>query len=102
MVQFAGYGFNAYTTARQTAHFRGSAWDALSYRHLVRALEDIFVFVALIGGGAMFTASDYIAHDWLEASHLPIDEVQMAIELIAIIVALLWMGGLLSIIHTNG
>jgi len=82
------------TMARETARFRGGATDALSYRRLVRALEGIFVIVALVGGGAMFFASAYIAHDWLQASHLPIDEVQIAIELIALIIALRWMGGL--------
>ena len=82
------------TMARETARFRGGATDALSYRRLVRALEGIFVIVALVGGGAMFSASAYIAHDWLQASHLPIDEVQASIELIAIIIALRWMGGL--------
>lgn len=82
------------TMARETARFHGGATDALSYRRLVRALEGIFVMVALIGGGAMFFASTYIARDWLQASHLPIDEVHIAIELIAIIIALRWMGGL--------
>jgi O-antigen/teichoic acid export membrane protein len=80
--------------ARETARFRGGATDALSYRRLVRALEGIFIIVALVGGSAMFATSTYIAHDWLKAGHLPINEVQTAIELIAIIVALRWMCGL--------
>jgi len=80
--------------ARETARFRGGATDALSYRRLVRALEGIFIIVALVGGGAMFAASTYIAHDWLKASYLPINEVQTAIELMALIVALRWMCGL--------
>ena len=82
------------TIARETARFRGGATDALSYRRLVRALEGIFLVVALVGGGTMLFASTYIAHDWLQASCLPIDEVKIAIELIAVIVALRWIGGL--------
>ena len=82
------------TMARETARFHGGAIDALSYRRLVRALEGIFFVIAFIGGGAMFFASTYIANDWLQASHLAIDEVQIAIELIAVIIALRWMGGL--------
>ncbi|MEY3788327.1 MAG: hypothetical protein RIQ94_623 [Pseudomonadota bacterium] len=82
------------TMARETARFRGGATDALSYRRLVRALEGIFVIVALIGGDIMFSASTYIAHNWLQVSHLPINEIQIAIELIAVIIALRWMGGL--------
>ena len=82
------------TMARQTARFRGGATDALSYRRLVRALEGVFLIVALVGGTAMFAASRYIAQDWLQASHLPIVVVQTALQLMAIIIALRWMCGL--------
>ena len=82
------------TMARETARFHGGATDARSYRRLVRVLEGIFVIVALLGGGIMFMSSTYIAQDWLKAIYLPIDEVQLSIELIAIIIALRWMGGL--------
>lgn len=82
------------TMARQTARFRGGATDALSYRRLVRALEGVFLIVALVGGTAMFAASRYIAQDWLQASQLPIVEVQTALQLMAIIIALRWMCGL--------
>lgn len=79
---------------RETARFHGGATDALSYRRLVRALEGVFLFVALVVGTAMFVASGYIAHDWLHASLLPIDEVQTALQLMAIIIAMRWMSGL--------
>ncbi len=82
------------TMARETARFRGGATDALSYRRLVRALEGVFLVVALAGGTAMFVASGYIAHDWLQASRLPIAEVQTAVQLMAIIIAMRWMCGL--------
>jgi O-antigen/teichoic acid export membrane protein len=82
------------TMARETARFRGGATDALNYRRLVRALEGVFLLVALVGGAAMFAASGYIAREWLQASHLPISEVQTAIQLMAIIIAMRWMCGL--------
>jgi len=82
------------TVARETARFRGGATDALSYRRLVRTLEGIFLVVALVGGAAMFAASAYISHDWLQASRLAISEVQTAVQLMAIIVAMRWMCGL--------
>ena len=81
------------TMARETARFRGGATDALTYRRLVRALEGIFVIVAILGGSIMFAASTYISHNWLKSGNLPIDEVQLAIELIALIIAIRWMGG---------
>ena len=82
------------TMARETSRFRGGATDALSYRRLVRALEGVFLVVALVGGTAMFAASGYISHGWLQASQLPIAEVQRAIQLMAIIIAMRWMCGL--------
>jgi O-antigen/teichoic acid export membrane protein len=82
------------TMARETARFRGGATDALSYRRLVRSLEGVFLVVALAGGLLMFTASGYIAEDWLQASQLPIAEVQAAIQLMAIIITMRWMCGL--------
>lgn len=82
------------TMARETARFRGGATDALSYRRLVRALEGVFLAAALTGGIAMFAAAGYIAHDWLQASQLPITEVQRAVQLMAAVVALRWMCGL--------
>jgi O-antigen/teichoic acid export membrane protein len=82
------------TMARETARFRGGATDALNYRRLVRALEGIFLVIALAGGSALYSASSYIAHDWLQATQLPAAEVQIAIQLMAVIVALRWMCGL--------
>jgi O-antigen/teichoic acid export membrane protein len=82
------------TMARETARFHGGATDALNYRRLVRALEGIFFSVALVGGAAMFALSGYIAKDWLQASLLPLAEVQTAVQLMAIIIAMRWMCGL--------
>ena len=82
------------TMARETARFRGGAINALSYRRLVRALEGVFLVVALAGGGAMFAAAGYISHDWLQVTQLPIAEVQTAVQLMAAIIALRWMCGL--------
>lgn len=82
------------TMARETARFNGGATDALSYRRLVRALEGVFLIVAIAGGISLYAASDYIAHDWLTVSKLPLSEVQNSLELMAIIIALRWMCGL--------
>ena len=79
------------TMARETARFRGGATDALHYRRLVQALEGVFLAVALVGGVLLFAASGYIAREWLHATMLPITEVQTAIQLMAIIIAMRWM-----------
>ena len=82
------------TVARETARFRGGATDALSYRRLLRALQLIFFAVALLGGGAMFVFSGLIADGWLKVQTLPLAQVQLALQLMAVGVALRWMSGL--------
>ena len=82
------------TVARETARFRGGATDALSYRRLLRALQLIFFAVALLGGGAMFVFSGLIAGGWLKVQTLPLEQVQLALQLMALGVALRWMSGL--------
>lgn len=82
------------TVARETARFHGGATDALSYRRLLRALQLIFFAIALVGGGAMFVFSGAIADRWLNVQTLPLAQVQLALQLMAVGVALRWMSGL--------
>lgn len=82
------------TVARETARFRGGATDALSYRRLLRALQVIFIVVALLGGGAVLICSGLIAGNWLQVQTLPLAQVQQALQLMAVGVALRWMSGL--------
>lgn len=82
------------TMSRESARFRGGGIDALSYLRLLRLMEGIFLVIALSGGLLMFGASSYIANDWLQASKLPVIEVQMAVQFMAIIFVMRWMSGL--------
>ena len=82
------------TMARATARFNGGASDALSLRRLLRALEGIFIAVAVLGSAAMIVGSGAIAGSWLKVQQLPLTEVQHAIMLMAVIVALRWICGL--------
>ncbi|MEO7244920.1 MAG: oligosaccharide flippase family protein [Rubrivivax sp.] len=82
------------TLARETARQRGGATDAVTYRRLVRALETIFLAVALAGGVAIVAAGEAIATRWLQSSRLAVGEVVGAIQLMGPIFALRWMAGL--------
>jgi O-antigen/teichoic acid export membrane protein len=82
------------TVARETARFRGGATDAISFRRLIRSLEGIFIIVAIAGCISLYYASESISLRWLNASKLHVAEVQYALELMSIIVALRWMSGL--------
>jgi len=82
------------TMARETARFNGGATDALSLRRLLRAMEGIFIGVAILGGASMMAASGAIASSWLKVQQLPLIEVQHTIMLMAVTVALRWVCGL--------
>ena len=82
------------TMARETARLRGGAIDAHSYHRLLRALQMMFLAIALLGGGALFSVAGFVAHHWLKVQHLAMSEVIYAIRMMALIVALRWMAGL--------
>ncbi len=82
------------TMARETASYCGDATNSLDLRRLLRALECIFFFVALLGGTFMILFSESIANYWLKVEELSISEVKNAIMLMSIIVALRLVCGL--------
>jgi len=82
------------TIGRETARFRAGVGDALGFRQLFRALNSIFLLIAFIGGGGLFLFSGFIADDWLKVQDLPLAEVQLAVQIMVISVALRWISGL--------
>lgn len=82
------------TISRETARYRGGAMSALAYRQLFRALSLTFASIALIGGCGLWLFAEVIASRWLKVSELPMSEVILAVQIMAISVALRWMGGL--------
>ncbi|WP_235548510.1 oligosaccharide flippase family protein [Noviherbaspirillum sp. Root189] len=82
------------TLARETARFRGGAIDANSLRRLLRSLEGIFCAIGLVGAGILIINSHTVAGSWLNVQKLPLEEVDHALMLMALIVALRWISGL--------
>jgi O-antigen/teichoic acid export membrane protein len=82
------------TIARESARYHGAAMSAVAYRRLYRSLSLVFVCIAVIGGGALFAMADAVANHWLNIRNLPPAEVLAAVQVMAICVALRWMGGL--------
>lgn len=82
------------TIARETARYNGGAISAIGLRRLLRTLEGIFIAIAVIGGAAMMASAHVIAGKWLKVQQLPLDQVENAIMLMAVIVALRWICGL--------
>lgn len=82
------------TIGRETARYHGGAMSALAYRQMFRALSVIFAIIAVIGGGGLWLLSEVVATSWLNVTELPRDEVVLAVQIMAISVALRWMCGL--------
>lgn len=82
------------TIGRETARYHGGAMQALEYRQLYRALSVIFTAIAVVGGGGLFLLSDLVATRWLNVETLSLNEVTLAVQIMAISVAMRWMCGL--------
>ncbi len=82
------------TVGRETARYNGGTVSALAFRQLYRALTIIFFVVAVIGGGILFLSSRIIVTKWLNIENLPVNDVVIAIQIMAVSVALRWMTGL--------
>lgn len=82
------------TVGRETARYHAGSVTELAYRQLFRALSLIFVVIALLGGSALWLFAHTAADKWLQVDELGIAEVVIAVQIMAISVALRWMGGL--------
>lgn len=82
------------TIARESARYHGGAMSALVYRRIYRALSLIFCTIALIAGGLLIILSGTIASRWLKVEELAHAEVTLAVQIMAISVALKWVSGL--------
>ena len=82
------------TIGRETARYRGGSMSALAYRQLFRALSLIFIAVALVGGSSLLLLSDLVAEQWLKIETLDTKSVIIAVQIMAVSVALRWMCGL--------
>lgn len=82
------------TIARETARYHGGTMSALHYRQLFRALSTIFVGIAVIGGTALWLLAEPIAYKWLQVETLSMNAVVVAVQIMAVSVALRWLGGL--------
>jgi O-antigen/teichoic acid export membrane protein len=82
------------TIGRETARYHGGSMSALVYRQLFRALSLIFLAVAVVGGSSLFLLADLVARQWLNIESLDMNTVVIAVQIMAISVALRWMCGL--------
>jgi O-antigen/teichoic acid export membrane protein len=82
------------TLNREAARCNAGAVEGLALRRLIRAFEGIFVVVGLGGVLALAGSAQLLANGWLQVEQLDLAEVERAIGLMAVIVALRWICGL--------
>lgn len=82
------------TIGRETARLRAGVTTALAFRQLLRALNVLFVSIALFGGGILWVLSHTIANKWLHIELLEVDDVVQAVHIMIFCIALKWMGGI--------
>ncbi|TMM46390.1 polysaccharide biosynthesis protein [Colwellia ponticola] len=82
------------TISREAARYNGGASTPLRFNQLYRALLVIFAGVALIGGTVLFLLSELIATHWLNLTELLVGDVIVAVQIMAVCVALRWITGL--------
>ena len=82
------------TIARESARHHGGAMSAMAYRRLYRSLSVVFVCIAVIGGIVLFAMAGAVSERWLNIRSLPPAEVLGAVQIMAVCVAMRWMGGL--------
>jgi O-antigen/teichoic acid export membrane protein len=82
------------TLGREAARFNGGAISALDLRRLLRAFEGVFVALGAAGALTLIAGAGLVTDHWLKLQQLDAAEVQRALMLMAVIVALRWVGGL--------
>lgn len=82
------------TVAREAARYKGGAISSLEFRRLFRALNALFIGIAFAGGLLLFLISGLVAETWLNLDELASDDVTQAVQIMAVCVALRWLGGL--------
>ena len=83
------FGFSA-TLARETARYNAGQGSPAEYRHLVGVLSRVFLVSGVAIAAVGLAASPWIAHAWLKASAIPVQQVTVAVAVMVVVVALRW------------
>lgn len=73
---------------REMARFTGGAHDAQSIWDLLRSIEIISVGIALLVVFCIWAVSDWLATDWVQVEHMPVDVTAQAFALMGVVIAL--------------
>jgi len=76
------------TLGREMARFTAGEQSPQSIRDLLRTLESAGIAMAILIAIVVWASSGWLASDWLKVDKLPLDAVQRAISIMALLVAL--------------
>ena len=79
------------TLGREMARFTGDAHSAQSIRDLLRSIEVIAFWIAILIASVITLSANWIATSWLQVDFLPVDVVVQALMLIALVTAIRFM-----------
>lgn len=82
------------TIGRETARYHGGSMTIIDYRKLVRALHILFMSIAILGGSILFLLAPVISEHWLHVTSISLDTVIYCVKIMALSIALRWIGGL--------
>lgn len=80
--------------SRDIARQRAGVLHAQELRTLFSSLENLFVFVALLGSLVLVLSSSYVASHWVKADTLPAESVAACILMMGLTVPMRWVAGL--------
>ncbi len=82
------------TLSREMARFKGGAHTPKSIHELLRALECVFVIIAIIIVFLVYYLSPWLANDWLRLEKLNPKVVENALAITGIVISFRWLSGL--------
>ncbi|SDH61687.1 lipopolysaccharide biosynthesis protein [Propionivibrio dicarboxylicus] len=81
------------TLARETARTRGGVDGFAGFFDVLRAINIVFMFIAIVGCVFLVASSGYISRSWLNVDRLDVSEVQFALVAMACSICMRWMSG---------
>ncbi|MDO8344775.1 MAG: oligosaccharide flippase family protein [Cellvibrio sp.] len=91
------FGLGA-SLVREFARYKGNSEPAIKYHELLRTLQLIYAFAALLVGAAIYLAASWLATGWLKLAAISAEEASLLIRLMAGSIALQFI----TTLYSNG
>lgn len=82
------------TLSREMARFMAGEDPPEYIRDLLRSIECVVLWIALLAGGSVALAANWIASHWLQVRDLPLEDVAQAFALMGLVVLLRFFEGI--------